>query len=580
METLWMVRALEDQPGVVCAQPNYILRAFATEPDDTLYSQQWHYPLINLPDAWDISTGSSDVTVAVIDTGVLLAHPDLDGQLVDGYDFVDGDDDPTDEHTYHHGTHVAGTVAAASDNGLGVAGIAWDAKVMPLRVLNANGTGTTDDILEAVKYAAGLDADGPAVPLDEPVDVINLSLGGPSGSVGESVYQEARAQGVIIIAAAGNDESSSPSYPAAYDGVVSVSAVTISESLAWYSNYGDTIDVAAPGGDSGDENDDGYADKVLSTNGDGSGGDLEYTYELMNGTSMASPHVAGVVALMKSLYPGMTPDEFDYLLEGGYLTRDIGDEGRDDFFGWGIIDAYKAVLVVQDGNIDETLPAILSVSPSVMNFGAAVSSAEVTVENSGGGTLALADGSPAWSASWLDVTASGDVGADGLGTYVVTVDREGLSPIEYFDTITFTASGGAQKEVEVNMRVPEDGENVDAGYYYILLVDPETSETVKQVGTGGVDGLYEYTFEDLSYNDSYVIFAGTDPDNDLSICGNGEACGAYMSLDGPVELEVQGDLSGLDFTTDAIFNLSSASGGQEASGFLPLQRDATTQETR
>jgi serine protease len=160
METLWMVRAMEGQPGVVCAQPNYILKAFATEPDDPLYSRQWHYPLINLPDAWDVSTGSSDVTVAVIDTGVLSGHPDLDGQLVAGYDFVDGDDDPTDEDTLHHGTHVAGTVAAASDNGLGVAGVAWNAKVMPLRVLDANGSGNVADVLEAVKHAAGLDADG------------------------------------------------------------------------------------------------------------------------------------------------------------------------------------------------------------------------------------------------------------------------------------------------------------------------------------------------------------------------------------------------------------------------------------
>jgi serine protease len=378
---------------------------------------------------------------------------------------------------------------------------------------------------------------------------------------------------VIIIAAAGNDDNSSPSYPAAYDGVVSVSAVAMDESLASYSNWGDTVDVAAPGGDGSNP-----SGMVLSTCGEESGGTVDYTYAFMQGTSMASPHVAGVVALMKSLYPGMTPDEFDYLLQGGYLTRDIGDAGRDDFFGWGLIDAHKAVSVVQDGSIDEALPASLTVSQTVMHFGAALSSIEVAVTNSGGGTLALADGSPTWSASWLSVTASGDVGADGLGTYVVTVDREGLSEGKYYETVFFTASGGGEKEVSVIMRVASEEESTDTGYYYILLINADTHETVGQVETGGAGGVYGYSFDGLSYGESYIILAGTDPDNDYHICNSGEACGAYMSLGSPVELTVKSDLSGINFTTDVIPDLSSATVLQNLGISLPLDREALEQD--
>jgi serine protease len=400
--------------------------------------------------------------------------------------------------------------------------------------------------------------------------VINLSLGGyNAGPVAEWVYREARDQGVIIVAAAGNDGSSLPSYPAAFDSVVSVSALAMDESRASYSNWGDTIDVAAPGGDGGNS-----SEMVLSTCGEESGGAVDYTYAYMQGTSMASPHMAGVVALMKSLYPGMTPDEFDYLLEGGYLTRDIGDEGRDDSFGWGLIDAYKAVSVVRDGSIDATLPAVLTVSPTVMHFGAALSSLEAVVANSGGGALALADGSPTWSASWLSVTASGDVGADGLGAYLVAVDPEGLSEGKYYDTIFFTAAGGDEKEISVILRVASEVEGTDTGYYYILLIDARTHETVGQVETGGAGGVYDYSFDELAYGGSYIILGGTDPDNDYYICDSGEACGAYTSLDSPLELTVTSDLSEIDFTTDAVPDLSSVAVLQALGISLPLEREA------
>ncbi|MCH8912047.1 MAG: S8 family serine peptidase, partial [Planctomycetes bacterium] len=170
-ETLMVIKALNRESSVEYAQPNYITKAMAV-PNDEVYPLQWHYPLINLPAAWDITTGDPSVTIAVLDTGVLLNHPDLQGQLIAGYDFVsnvqraaDGDgidpdpDDPGDSDgltpSSFHGTHVAGTVAAASNNTIGVAGVAWNAKIMPVRVLGVGG-GTVWDIAQGVRYAAGL----------------------------------------------------------------------------------------------------------------------------------------------------------------------------------------------------------------------------------------------------------------------------------------------------------------------------------------------------------------------------------------------------------------------------------------
>ncbi len=267
-DTLQAIKALRLRPDVALAEPNFIRRADAT-PNDEFYRYQWHYPMINVSGAWDLVAGRGDVVVAVIDTGVLLGHPDLQGQLLPGFDFIrdpnnaqDGDgidsnpDDPGDDryngNSSFHGTHVSGTIAAATNNNVGVAGIAPMANIMPLRVLGAKGVGYSYDILQAVRYAAGLSNDSGTLPARR-ADIINLSLSGASASQAEQdVYTQARARGVIIAAAAGNSSSSVPQYPASYAGVVAVSAVNIGRTLAHYSNFGASVDVAAPGGDSGD----------------------------------------------------------------------------------------------------------------------------------------------------------------------------------------------------------------------------------------------------------------------------------------------------------------------------------------
>lgn len=315
--------------GVKYIEPNYIYKAYAV-PNDSYYSYQWHYEAINLPKAWDIIK-SADVIVAVVDTGVSFTHPDLQGIFVDGYDFVDNDSDPTDpSNDVSHGTHVTGTIAALSNNGKGVAGVNWGGygiKIMPIRVLGADGSGTLDAVANGVRYAA-----------DHGAKIINMSLGGGGDSqILREAIQYAYNKGVTIVCAAGN-ENGPVSYPAKYPETIAVSSVRYDLQRAPYSNYGPEVDVAAPGGDTSvDQNGDGYADGVLSTIWSKDNGD---TYMFLQGTSMAAPHVAGVAALLYASGK-TTPEEIREALKN--TAKDLGPAGEDDYYGAGLIDAYAAI---------------------------------------------------------------------------------------------------------------------------------------------------------------------------------------------------------------------------------------------
>lgn len=554
-DTLQIIRALRQRGDIAYAEPNYIRHALLV-PDDTHYSKQWHYPLIQLPEAWDVTTGSSSVIVAVIDTGVLLNHPDLAGQLTTGYDFIsdvaranDGNgrdanpDDPGDETqggSSFHGTHVAGTIAAASDNTRGVAGVGWDLKIMPLRALGVGG-GTSADIIQALRYAAGLTNVSGSLP-DQKADIINLSIGGPDSSAAEqAVFTQVREAGVIIVAAAGNEATSNPSYPAAYDGVVSVSAVDSNTQLAPYSNFGTSVDVAAPGGNtSRDLNNDGYPDGILSTVGNDSSGSVEYVYGFYQGTSMAAPHVAGVAGLMKALKTDLMPDDFDAFLTSGAITTDIGTTGKDSQFGYGLINAFQAVQAAASG----TIPTVLTVSPASLNFGSTETSLNLAVQKTGQDALSIDTFSD--DADWLAVTES-SVSADGLGTYTISVDRDNISDGAYSATITFISTNNTI-DVPVTMLKATSTSDNDAGFHYILLLDPTTFENLHQVAAAAQNGNYTFQLTGIPEGD-YILYAGTDLDNDFAIGDAGEAAGAYLSLDQPVLLNVSNNRSGLDFST-------------------------------
>lgn len=572
--TLDVIKTLRQREDVLYAEPNYIRKTFVT-PDDTFFNRQWHYQLIQLPEAWDLTTGSPDVIVAVVDTGVLVGHPDLAAKLTGtGYDFVsdvsisvDGDgidnnpDDPGDRSradgsSSFHGTHVAGTIAAATGNATGVAGVGWQTRVMAIRALGLGGVGTDYDIAQGIRYAAGLANDSGTLPA-EPADIINLSLGSDVNSaLLAAAVQAAVDQGVIVIAAAGNESTDVPAYPAAYNSVVSVSAVDYAADLAYYSNFGPTVDVAAPGGDaSADVNGDAVGDGVLSTVGDDGSATIENVYGYYQGTSMAAPHVAGVVALMKALRPAMTPAEFDALLAGGDITTDIGDP---NFFGAGLINAQKAVLAAQTG----ALPTLLSIDTSLLSLGIALTSATLTAEKIGdaAGDLSVTD--VAVDVPWLSV-APATVDADGLGSYTVTGDRSGLADGVYNGTITFTSTENTAT-VSVNMRVQTvNSAAADTGFHYVLLVDAATNLTAYDVGVQAENGNYNFTIGGVAPG-NYFLYAGTDLDDDNRVGDAGELIGAYQNINQAQEILVDRNLSGLDFTSAPNIRISQAGSAARA----------------
>jgi serine protease len=411
-------------PLVDYAEPNYFRYAF-TYPNDPYYVHQWHFdddhtinpggassnPFggvngggIRMEDAWSVTNGSSSVVVAVVDTGIAYEDyaiptsergtvkagvkdyqkaPDLaedsfwvnvgeiagngvddDGNgFVDdlnGWDFINGDAHPNDNNG--HGTHVAGTIAQATGNGLGVAGIASETTLMPVKVLDYSGGGYDITVADGIYYA-----------VDNGAKIINLSLGGSSSSTTlEDAVAYAYGNGVVVVAASGNAGTGSVDYPAAYDSyVIAVGATRYDETRAPYSNFGTSLDLVAPGGDLDvDQNEDGYADGVLqqtfkpyeSIASKADPTDWTYYY-FFDGTSMATPHVSGVAALLLAQDSTLTPDQVRYALES--TAEDLGNLGRDDSYGWGLIDAKVALQ-----SITRPVHLLLSVTPLQATYAA------------------------------------------------------------------------------------------------------------------------------------------------------------------------------------------------------------------
>ncbi len=316
--------ALEALPQVEWAEPVHHVYALGT-PDDPFFDHQWNLSTLGLTTVWDDHDGAGAV-VAVIDTGVSTNGADGFSNLTAGYDFVDDDDDASDANG--HGTHVAGTIAQATNNGTGTAGVAPGATIMPIRVLGADGSGTSVDVAAGIYWA-----------VDNGAHIINMSLGSAANSTAIAMACEYAADNnVLVIAASGNDGArDAVSYPAANSGTLAVGATDLNGEVTYYSNQGDELDITAPGGDtSADEDHDGFPDGIVQETV--YGGTWDY-YSFM-GTSMAAPHVAGVAALLWGSGVTDRDELIDALLD---TADDQGTEGRDNTYGHGIVDPIAAI---------------------------------------------------------------------------------------------------------------------------------------------------------------------------------------------------------------------------------------------
>ena len=567
IQTLEMVTQYGLGSDVEYAQPNFVYRS-QRNADDTAFDEQWPLAQINAPLAWDITTGTKagggDIVIAILDTGVLVDHPDLqDNKLVSGYDFVrniqssgDGnglDSNPNDPGVANnyafHGTHVAGIAAATSNNALGMTGVSWDAKIMPVRVLDINGTGSSYSMIQGLRYAARLSNDSGTLPA-QAADVINLSLGSTfdaqSAPAEQELFNQIYSAGISVVAAAGNSASSTPFYPASYPTVISVSATDIGEKLAPYSNFGNNIDVAAPGGIRsiflGSDN------PVLSLGASYTNGLFDsYNLNGKQGTSMASPHVAGVIALMKAVYPQLTAQQVTNLLGNGLLTNDLAPEGKDSAFGYGLIDALKAVNEAQklaNGGVLPPQPTQLVAEPNTLLMGTN-SQQEFTLRNNGGNspTISISD-----DADWLTVTAIENGAAPLSGSTVIRyraeIDRTDLNPGYYKATITVSADGEnpAASDIDVYIQVGNLAAQGTLTQQYVLLLSDNSDSAIK---TAATDSNGHFVFNNVE-NGRYRLVGGSDIDVDNNLCDIAETCGFYPTPD-VSQIEVNNnDISGVE----------------------------------
>ncbi|MZF86194.1 S8 family serine peptidase [Streptomyces sp. SID5643] len=405
-----VVAAYQADPQVAYVVPDRLNKPTAVTPNDTEYSKQWDLfestAGMNVPAAWDTTTGSG-VTVAVIDTGY-VAHSDLAANIVGGYDFisdtavsVDGngrDSNPADPGDWYndnecgqgipastsswHGTHVAGTIAAATNNGKGVAGIAYGAKISPVRVLGKCG-GYDSDIIDAITWASGGTVSG--VPANTNVaKVINMSLGGGGAcsSATQSAINGAVNRGTSVVVAAGNENTNaSSSSPANCNNVITVAATNRAGSRASYSNYGTVVDISAPGGETRTST----ANGILSTLNSGSRTPSSENYAFYQGTSMATPHVAGLAALMKSANSALTPAQIESAIKANARALPGTCSGG---CGAGLADAAKTVQAVKGGTSTGTTFSSTT-AVAIPDNGAAIESPISVTGRSGNAPSAL-----------------------------------------------------------------------------------------------------------------------------------------------------------------------------------------------
>ncbi len=389
-DELEATRALMSSPLVKAAEPNIVFRVSSTEPNDPLYGQQWNLKGqygVGAGDAWDMQSGSADLTLAVIDTGMDYTHPDLLGRRKGGWDYYNGDSDPWDDHG--HGTMVSGMACANTDNGVGMAGVDWQARVMPLKALGADGQGTLDSVVNSIYHAANNGA-----------DVINMSLTSSTYSQElDDAASYALSLGCVMAAAAGNEGDTRINYPAALNGVIGVGSVGASGVRSWFSNHNTSVDLTAPG------------EGII-------GPRPGEEYYQGTGTSEATPHVSAAALLVMAEYPGSTPEEVWRRLKDS--ARDLGDPGYDEYYGWGLLDingALRVPLVTVTSPQDLSYPVSGRVSAAASSANAAVRYMEFWLD----GELVEHYTEPSPAGSLAHEFTSWDLGQLAEGTHAITV---------------------------------------------------------------------------------------------------------------------------------------------------------------
>jgi subtilisin family serine protease len=346
------VALYRSHPDLALIEPNYVLvvKGAADMPNDPLFASQWALERIGVRKAWEVTRGSSEVTIAVIDTGIDPAHPDLAGKLVPGWNAIGQDTNTADDHG--HGTAVAGVIGAATNNAIGIAGVCPECRLMPIKALDASGEGTYADVIEAIVYA-----------VDHGARVLNLSFGGYAYSqMLSDAIDYAYSKGAIILAAAGNEASSEPIYPAAYANVIAVSATDRYNALWPSSNTGSYIKLAAPGAG------------ILTT---GLGGQ----FTQVSGTSLSAAHVSGIAALIVSANPSLSNTYVEQVL---CQTAEVAVNGQEPGFGRGIVSGARSLEAAGPGpaGFHDVALTGLRVEPTVFNIGDSARII-VTVRNQG-----------------------------------------------------------------------------------------------------------------------------------------------------------------------------------------------------
>ncbi len=592
-KTLEAVAELAARADVETAVPNRVYHILKT-PDDEFYDLQWHYPAVNLPQAWDLTTGSAATVVAVVDTGILgdpknakKTHPDFRGRLLPGYDFVadpdaagDGDGwdaDPYDLGTFQsngtHGSHVAGVIAANSDDGVGTAGVDWAAKIVPVRVLGTEGKGPFSDVLDGVAWAAGLNVAGAPVN-PNPADVINLSLGGsgPCDTVERQLFDAVIERGTLVVVAAGNDnENVSEASPGNCDAVITVGAADFGGQRAPYSNFGRQLDVMAPGGDVGaDSNGDYYPDGVLSAvYNDNKGG---FYWGFLQGTSMAAPHVSGLVALLKAVDPTLDQAQVASLLKTTARPRSAktcngqnrtGLKAAD--CGAGLVDALAAVQAAA-GSPPPPPPSRseLSFTPGRLDFGTTQTKLSLQLGNPGSSGLSwrfntlfpdpnnpgsVADGT-------LELSATkGTIPAGGSKTVTVTLDRSKAGAKgSYLLDLGFETEDGAQLLPvffsKGDAATPPSGNLSGTLVIACFVVGEGCGEAESRVvNIADRADSAPYAFAGLDPG-RYRLLAWKDVDDSDEV-DSGDLFGFY-SQDGLGATEVEPSAQGLDYSVTAV----------------------------